>query len=91
MKICRRLRDLFSFPGFIARTVFKEVADDSNVGVMTLRRQKKQQSVRAVGIVAAAATISARIGRATYAWRGGLCMWSLIAGACNARGAVACT
>jgi len=39
MKICRRLLDLFSFPGFIARAVFKEVADDSNVRVVTLRRQ----------------------------------------------------
>jgi len=91
MKICRRLRDLFSFPGFIARAVFKEAADDSNDRVVMLRRQKKRQYVRAVGIVAAAATISARIGRVIYAWRGGLCTWSLIAGACDARGAVACT
>jgi len=74
MRICRRLRDLFFFPGFF------EVA--------TL---KKRQCVRTAGIAAAVATISVRIGLAICAWRGGSCTWNLIAGACNARGALACT
>jgi len=40
MKICCRLRDLFSFPGFVARAVFKQAADGSNVRVVRLRGQK---------------------------------------------------
>jgi len=91
MKICRRLRDLVSFPGFVARALFKETEDAKNVKVVTLRRQKKRQCVRTAGIAAVAVTINARIGHAICVWRGTASTWNLIAGGCSARGAVACT
>jgi len=90
MKICRRLRDLFSFHGFVARAIFKEELAESNVKVVTLRRQKKRQYVRSAGIAAAAATISVRVGHEICMQQEGAYTWSLNAGGCCAQSATAC-
>jgi len=90
MKDCRRLRDLFSFPGFVARARLAPVEHDSKARIVILQRQKKRRCVRTVGIVAAAVTISVFTVRVTCAWRGGACLWNLSAGECVVQDARAC-
>jgi len=95
MENYRRLRDLFSFPGFVARAKFKEEPDGLDTRMMnvvvTLRRKKKRQCVRTADIAVVVATTSARIAHAMSRWLGAASiMWSLSAGAYIARGARPC-
>jgi len=91
MKTCRRLRDLFSFPGFEARVTLKPMPADDNARIVTLRRQKKRRCARTAGIAAAAATINADAWRVMCVWPVAVCMWSLNAGGCSVRDVMACT
>jgi len=95
MENYRRLRDLFSFPGFVARAKFKEELDDSDTKMMakvvTLHRKKKRQYVRTADIAAVVATISARTAHAICQWLDAAYTWNLRAGAYIARGVLACT
>jgi hypothetical protein len=90
METGRTLRDLFSFPGFVASAKLKGVFGDPRARVVTLRRRKKRLCVRIAAICAAAATTSSPAAPETFGWPAGFCMLSLIAGVFAARDAAAC-
>lgn len=90
MKTGRSLRELFSFPGFVAAATLKGVFGDPKARIVTLRRRKKQRSVQTVAIVVAAVTTSAPAAPATCVWPDGSCMWSSNAGGSTVPGAAAC-
>lgn len=69
MKTGCSLRELFSFPGFVAGATLRGVFGDPKARIVTLRRRKKRRCVRAVASVAAAATTSVFAVPATCGWR----------------------
>src|SRR3546814_3890279 len=59
MKTGRSLRELFSFPGFVAAATLKGEFGDPKMRIVSLRRRKKQRCARTAAIAAAAATTNA--------------------------------
>lgn len=91
MKAGRSLRELFSFPGFVAAATLRGEFGDPKLRVVTLRRRKKRPSVRTAATAAAAGMTRGCAVRATCVWPAGTCMSSSSVGACTARDVAACT
>lgn len=90
MKSARKLRDLFSFPGFVAHATLKGVFGDPKIRIVTLRRRKKRLNVPSVAIDVEVDMTSASVVPETFGWPIGTCMLSSSVGGCGARGAAAC-
>ena len=90
MKSGRSLRELFSFPGFVAAATLKGVFGDPKARIVPLRRRKKRPCAPTAGTAAAADTTSACTVPAICGPTGS-CTWSSSAGGSGARDAVACT
>jgi hypothetical protein len=85
------LRELFSFPGFVAAATLRGDFGDPKARIVTLRRRKKRRCAPIAAIAAAAAMTRVCAEPVTYAWPVGYCMWSSNAGGSTARGVGACT
>jgi hypothetical protein len=59
MKTGRSLRELFSFPGFVAAATLKAEFGDPKSRIVSLRRRKKRRYAPIAAIAAAAATTRA--------------------------------
>jgi hypothetical protein len=90
MKTGRSLRELFSFPGFVAAATLKGVFGDPKARIVSLRRRKKRPFARIAAIAAAAATTSACAEPETCVWPVGACTLSSSVGESTAPGVAAC-
>ncbi len=90
MKAGRSLRELFSFPGFVAAATLRGEFGDPKLRVVTLRRRKKRPCVRTAATAAAAGMTRGCAVRATCVLPAGTCMSSSSVGACTARDVAAC-
>ena len=91
MESGRSLRELFSFPGFVAAATLRGEFGNPKVRIVTLRRRKKGSIAFPAGTAAAAATTRGCAARAICVWRTGSCTLSSCVGACSARDVAACT
>ncbi len=90
MKSCKTIKDLFSFPGFLANAKLTGVFGDRYARVVTLRRRKKQPSVPSVATSAGTGTTNRSNAFVIFRWQVYECIWMLNAGESNARGVMAC-
>src|SRR3546814_8892602 len=86
MKTGRSLRELFSFPGFVAAATLKGEFGDPKMRIVSLRRRKKQRCARTAAIAAAAATTNACSVPATCVWQVGIFTLSSSVGGSTAPG-----
>lgn len=66
MRLPRTLCEMFSMPGFAARSTLRPMIGDDKARVVTLTRQKKQRFARAVATAAVAVTTSECSRRVTF-------------------------
>lgn len=91
MKSGRSLRELFSFPGFVAAATLCGEFGDPKARIVTLRRRKKRPCARTAATAAAAGmTVDCAV-HATCVWRAGSCTSSSSVGEFSVRGVAACT
>ena len=91
MKNPKSIRSLFNFSGFTATSTLKGVFGDRYSRVITLRRQKKQQSVLGVGSGVPPDTIVKLFECVIYLPLVGASFLSLNVGELNVPGANQCT
>jgi hypothetical protein len=90
MKSPKTIKDLFSFPGFVANARLTGLFGDRYARVVTLRRRKKQPFVPAVAIDVPPAMIKPSNVYATCRSQVTGSTWSLNAGVSTAQGVAAC-
>lgn len=71
-----RLRDLYSFPGFVAAATIRGVFGDPYAVVNNLRRRRKKHAAASVAPVSAPSTINPREGSAISIAVAGASTWS---------------
>jgi len=83
MKTNKTLNDLYSFPGFRARSRLKGMFGDSPGRIVTLARRQKKRYVPHAARPPEASTIAKRIGSATwtpvergYTWSSNIAGWT---------------
>lgn len=91
MKSGRSLRELLSFPGFVAAATLKGVFGDPKTRIVILRRRKKRLCVPTAVTAAAAATTGAYAVPVICGWPARSCTWSSSAGGSTVQAAAACT
>lgn len=90
MKKPRSIRELFSFPGFVAKAKLQGVLGDRFARVVVLQRRKKQRYALAVDTDAEVDTTNARVECETFLSQVGASTLSLSAGGYTAPGAEPC-
>jgi hypothetical protein len=91
MKSPKTIKELFCFPGFTANARLRGAFGDKYARVVTLRRRKKQPSVRSAAIAVRGAMTNRRDVFAISPWPVTGCIWSLSSGESIARSVKACT